>query len=156
MAAVTALGVIGFADAVYFILFSAPDLAMTQFSIETLSVVLIALIIGRLPTYSSEAISRRDRTFDVAFAVGGGVLVTVLLLLTLSVPLDSTLAEYFGDNSYTEALGHNVVNVILVDFRGFDTLGEITVLAIAGLGVFVLSNLKIGRGKGLSDQEEDS
>lgn len=142
LAAVTALGVVGFSMAVLFILYQAPDLAMTQFAIETLSVILIALIMGRLPLYSEKA-PLIDRTMSKIIAGAGGLLMTGLVMLTLSIPLESQLAPRFAELSYIEAHGRNVVNVILVDFRGFDTFGEITVLAIAGIGVYAFSRLRL-------------
>lgn len=145
LAAVASLGVVGFLTAILFILYQAPDLAMTQFAIETLSVVLIALIMGRLPRYSSPA-SRIDRHSSKVIAIAGGVLMTGLVMLTLTIPLDSHLTPTFAAQSYIEAHGRNVVNVILVDFRGFDTLGEITVLSVAGIGVYALSRLRLYEG----------
>lgn len=142
LAAVTSLGVVGFSMAVLFILYEAPDLAMTQFAIETLSVILIALIMGRLPLYSPKA-SLADRTISKVIAGAGGVLMTALVMLTLSVPANSRLTPEFARLSYLEAHGRNVVNVILVDFRGLDTFGEITVLAIAGIGVYAFSRLRL-------------
>ena len=148
LAAIASLGVVGFSVAILFILYQAPDLAMTQFAIETLSVVLIALIMGRLPRYSTPA-SQLDRTATKIIAAAGGLLMTGLVMLTLTVPLNSRLTPTFAAQSYLEAHGRNVVNVILVDFRGFDTLGEITVLSVAGIGVYALSRLR------LYDKEEE-
>jgi multicomponent Na+:H+ antiporter subunit A len=142
LAAITSLGVVGFSMAVLFILYEAPDLAMTQFAIETLSIVLIALIMGRLPLYSSKA-SVGDRTASKIIAAAGGLLMTFLVMLTLTVPLNSRVTPDFAARSYDDAHGRNVVNVILVDFRGFDTFGEITVLSIAGIGVYAFSRLRL-------------
>lgn len=157
LASIASLGIIGFCIAIFYALFSAPDLAMTQFSVETLSVVLIALIIGKLPRYFKETslTSRPDRLADVLIAAGAGTLISAILLVTLSMPLDTTLADYFGSQSYTAAKGSNVVNVILVDFRGLDTLGEIAVLAIAGIGVYVLSHLRLGRRRDINTEEPE-
>ncbi len=142
LAAVTALGVVGFSMAVLFILYQAPDLAMTQFAIETLSVILIALIMGRLPQYSPKT-GLLDRTTSKMVAGAGGLLMTALVMLVLSEPLSSRLTPAFATLSYVEAHGRNVVNVILVDFRGLDTFGEITVLSIAGIGVYAFSRLRL-------------
>jgi multicomponent Na+:H+ antiporter subunit A len=149
LASITALGVVGFCVAVFFILFSAPDLAMTQFAIETLSVILIALIMGRLPRFVSER--RPERVSTGVIALLAGVLMTVLVMIMLTLPPDSQLTPYFVENSYDLAKGRNIVNVILVDFRGFDTFGEITVLSIAGIGVYALSKL---RPSGREGEEE--
>lgn len=141
LAAVASLGVIGYGIAVIFLLFSAPDLAMTQIVIETLSVILFVLVISRLPKYGQfSTISTRRR--DVVFAACVGVMMTALVLLVTREPLDTHVADFYAANSYLQAQGRNVVNVILVDFRGIDTMGEISVLAIGALGVYALLKLK--------------
>lgn len=114
---------------------------MTQFAIEVLSVVLLVLVLLRLPDY--EKYSRaRERIRDAVPALAAGTLMTFLVLAVTAVPNESRLASYFAEKSFLSAHGHNVVNVILVDFRGFDTLGEITVLTVAAIGVYSL--LKLG------------
>jgi multicomponent Na+:H+ antiporter subunit A len=141
LAAIIMLGVIGYCVAILFLLFGAPDLAMTQFSVETLTVVVIVLVIWKLPQFE-HLTERGDRIKDIIIAVAVGALMMLFVLVVTAEPFTSDIAPYFVENSYVLAKGRNVVNVILVDFRGFDTLGEITVLAIAGLGVFVLSRLR--------------
>jgi multicomponent Na+:H+ antiporter subunit A len=147
LAAVAALGVVGYGVALIFIFFGAPDLAMTQFSIETLSVILLVLVLYRLPTFSIFS-SRGSKTRDAIAALLGGALLTVLVLVVTQLPAQSRLTPYFAENSVTKAKGHNVVNVILVDFRGFDTMGEITVLSVAAIGVFGLMKLRLEQKKG--------
>jgi multicomponent Na+:H+ antiporter subunit A len=140
LAAVLALGVVGYGVALLFLLFSAPDLAMTQFSIETLSIILLVLVLFRLPTfkrYSKRVECFRDAVPSLAF----GGLMTALVLSATALPREAHLAPYFSENSLPLAKGRNVVNVILVDFRAFDTLGEITVLAVAAIGVYSLLRL---------------
>ncbi len=144
LATIALLGSIGFSIALIFLLYSAPDLAMVQFAIETLSVILFVLIIYRLPKYSQLS-TRVTRGIDLIIALTGGILMTVLMLLISTHGSDSRLAQYFVENSEKLAFGRNVVNVILVDFRALDTLGEITVLAIAAIGVFSL--IKFTRDK---------
>ncbi len=146
LAAVAALGVVGYGVALLFVLFGAPDLAMTQFSIETLSVILLVLVLYRLPRFLTLTRSRLERSVDVISALVGGAFMTLLVLLVTALPAQSRLAPYFAEASYLEAHGHNVVNVILVDFRGFDTMGEITVLGIAAIGVFGLLRLRLHGG----------
>jgi multicomponent Na+:H+ antiporter subunit A len=136
------LGVIGYSIALIFMLYGAVDLAMTQFSIETLSVVLFMLILYRLPDFVKYT-SQQARIRDAVIAISAGGLVTALILAVTSRPLFSRLADYFAHASYPDAHGRNIVNVILVDFRGFDTLGEITVLTVAAIGVFALLRLRI-------------
>ncbi len=137
MVALIALGVIGFAVAVFFVLHGAPDLAMTQIVVEALTVVLFMLVIVRLPSfkrYSTRGVVIRD--LGLAGAVG--IMVTLLMLKVQSIDFGESISTTFAELSYTIAHGRNVVNVILVDFRGLDTMGEITVLAIASLGIFAL------------------
>ena len=143
--AILSMGVTGFSVALLFLLFGAPDLAYTQFMVETLSVVIIALVLLRLPvdTYDSRHILPSLR--DAAIAIAVGVFITVLLIAITSGPLDLSLTNFFAENSYTAAHGRNIVNVILVDFRALDTLGEIAVVMVAGLAALGL--IKIRRGK---------
>jgi multicomponent Na+:H+ antiporter subunit A len=148
--AVAALGVVGYGVAVVFLLFGGPDLALTQFAIETLSVLLFVLVLGRLPRLRTLSPSS-ERLRDGLVAVAGGVFVTALVLAATAAPHPAPLRDYFGAVSLALAKGRNVVNVILVDFRAFDTLGEITVLAVAALGVAALLRLRApspGRGEG--------
>ena len=142
LAAVAALGVVGYGIALLFILFSAPDLAMTQFSIETLSVILLVLVLYRLPRFAVFS-SDNQKLRDTAVALVSGGLMTVLVLIVTALPSLSRVTPFYAENSLTEAKGHNVVNVILVDFRGFDTMGEITVLAVAAIGVYGLMKLRM-------------
>ena len=139
---VIAMGVVGYTIALIFALYGAPDLAMTQFSIETLSVVLFVLVLFRLPNMEQLS-STRARVRDAIVALAAGGLITTLILTITARPLLSKLSDFFMANSYTGAKGHNVVNVILVDFRGFDTLGEITVLSVAAIGVYALLKLRL-------------
>ncbi len=137
LVAVTSLGVTGYAVALIFLIFGAPDLAVTQFAIETMSVILFVLVLRRLPKFLSSS-RTRVRIRDATIAVLSGGLLTALLLATTAEPAQSRLAAFFSRSSLALANGRNVVNVILVDFRGFDTLGEITVLAAAALGIYAL------------------
>lgn len=150
---VTALGVIGYGSALIFVLFGAPDLAMTQFAIETLSVILFVLVLYRLPQLAHLS-SRRSRIRDAVIASTAGGIVTAVVLVITSRPLNSKLTDFFSTASYLEAQGRNIVNVILVDFRGFDTMGEITVLAIAAIGVFALLKLRV-RPSAANEQTAD-
>ena len=117
---------------------------MTQISIETLTIVLLVLILYRLPHFSTFALPR-TRFRDRIIALGAGALMTTLILTITNLPFESRLSPYFAETSYLKAKGQNVVNVILVDFREIDTMGEITVLAIAAAGVYAL--LKFGTEK---------
>jgi len=145
LAAVAGLGTVGYGVALVYILYGAPDLAMTQFCIETLSIVLFVLVLYRLPRFS--LLSRpagRVRDLLVALAIGG--FMTVLVWLAVSQTLVPHISTYFLEQSLPAGHGRNVVNVILVDFRALDTLGEITVLAVAALGVYGLMKARGGEG----------
>lgn len=151
---VVSLGVVGYGVALIFLLYGAPDLAMTQFSIETLTVILFVLVLYRLPNLAQLS-SRRARIRDTIFAGLAGALITLIVLTVTAEPLTSPLTTYYSENSYTEAQGRNIVNVILVDFRGFDTMGEITVLAVAAIGVLSLLKLRPGSSRPEHHAEEE-
>ncbi len=131
------LSVVGLIVSLFFALYSAPDLALTQLSVEVVTTVLLLLALYFLPdsTPSESSPRRLVRDFSLA-AVVGGVVGTICYAL-MTRPLD-TISEYYIQNSKSGGGGTNVVNVILVDFRGFDTMGEITVLGIAALGIYKL------------------
>ena len=138
--AILALSVAGYAIAMLYLFFGAPDLAMTQFAVETLTLVLLVLVLANLPRYSFEK-ARWTHVRDGAVALGVGTVVTLLMIGGLTRPLDREVSRYLAENAYDLAKGHNVVNVILVDYRALDTLGEITVLTMAALGVYALMRL---------------
>lgn len=142
LAAVAATGIIGYSICLLFVFYSAPDLAMTQFAIDTLTVVLFVLVLYRLPKYltlSDYKMRIRDGVLSLAF----GSLITVLALLVLAEPINLEISDFYAENSYIMAHGRNVVNVILVDFRGTDTLVEISVLTVAAIGVLALLKLRL-------------
>ncbi len=138
---VVAIGAVGFSVALIYLANSAPDLSITQIMVETLTVVLFALVLIHLPSLRPVE-SRASRLRDAAVATALGAAVTLVMLTVLTEPISPHLTEYFGAHSYVTAHGRNIVNVILVDFRALDTLGEIVVLGIAGLGVFALVKLR--------------
>ena len=134
---VCALGVIGVGVALIFVMSGAPDLAITQLLVETLFVVLVAVVMLRLPPLRREPAGPR-RGLDAFLAVTVGAVVSATLLGVLQSPLDRSVTAYFEVNSVAEAFGRNIVNVILVDFRALDTFGEIAVVAVAALGAYAL------------------
>jgi multicomponent Na+:H+ antiporter subunit A len=142
MAAALSLGTVGYGVAVMYALLGAPDLAMTQFAVETLTVVIFVLVFYRLRGFGDLS-SRLVKSRDAVVAVTAGALVTTLVLFVGASGTTSRLAAYFADAAPRLAHGLNVVNVILVDFRGFDTLGEATVLVTVAIGVRAL--LLIGK-----------
>ncbi|TLF51566.1 putative monovalent cation/H+ antiporter subunit A [Halomonas urmiana] len=137
LAAVAALGTMGFSIALFFVLFSAPDLAITQLLVETLTVILLVLVLFRLPRFATLS-TPLERLRDLAVAVLTGGLITLLMLAVLSGERLPRISEYMVANSQPLGHGHNIVNVILVDFRALDTLGEMFVLALAAVGVYAM------------------
>ena len=142
---IVALGALGFSIGIIFVIYGAPDLGLTTFAIETLNVILFVLVLYKLPGFLKLSRSS-NRGRDAVIALSVGVLMTFTVLAASSFELSSELKQYFAETSVPEGKGRNVVNVILVDFRAIDTLGEITVLAVAALGVVALLNLRSDRG----------
>ncbi|WP_194756490.1 putative monovalent cation/H+ antiporter subunit A [Aliidiomarina indica] len=137
LGAVAAMGAVGFSVAFIFILFSAPDLGITQILVETLTVILLVLVLFRLPSFSNIS-TTAERIRDAAVALTVGVLMMFLIMITIDVQLFEPISAYMIENSYPLAHGRNIVNVILVDYRALDTLGEIFVLALAAMGVYAM------------------
>jgi multicomponent Na+:H+ antiporter subunit A len=142
LAAVASLGVVGYGVSLLYILYGAPDLAMTQFLIESLTVILFVLAFYHLPQFTHLS-SRRSRIRDLLIASLVGGLMTALVLSATGVLFYPSIADFFVENALPLGHGRNIVNVILVDFRAFDTMGEITVLGIAAIGVYVLLKFSI-------------
>lgn len=132
------VSVIGLVVSLAFVQFSAPDLALTQISVEVVTILLLLLALNLLPKTPPLLSSAPRKWRDGALAVAGGVLVGGVAWAMLTRDPGSTIAAYHLANAKPGGGGTNVVNVILVDFRAFDTLGEIIVLGIAGLGIFAL------------------
>lgn len=141
LGAVASLGAVGYGVALIFAYFGAPDLAMTQFLIETLMVILFVLVLYHLPAFSIYS-SRVARTFDAVVAIAFGGLMSWLTLSAATIDSHSRVSDFYAEHSVSDAHGRNVVNVILVDFRAIDTLGEITVLAVAAVGVYALLRMR--------------
>ncbi|NJO36597.1 MAG: DUF4040 domain-containing protein [Rhizobiales bacterium] len=141
--AICALGLIGIGVALFFLMFGAIDVAITQLLVETLFVVLVAIVLLRLPGFAGFAHPGRFGALrDAAIAIGAGVVVALTTIGVAMTPLDLEIPQFYEKNSYTEAYGRNIVNVILVDFRALDTLGEIAVVAIAELAVVALLKVR--------------
>ena len=142
---IVALGVLGFSIGIIFVIYGAPDVALTTFAIETLNVILFVLVLYRLPRFLKLSRSS-NRVRDSLIAGGVGVFMTLVVLYATSFELSPELKRFFAATSLPEGKGRNIVNVILVDFRALDTLGEMTVLAVAAVGIFAM--LKLGtRGR---------
>lgn len=137
LTAVAALGVVGYSLALVYVVFGAPDLAMTQFAVESLSVIVLVLVLYRLPRFAR--LSRPGaRLRDAGLALAVGALMAGILLAAAALPATDHVSDFYLAQSVTQANGRNIVNVILVDFRALDTLGEIAVLTIAASGIFAL------------------
>lgn len=147
MTAIILLGAVGYSVSLFYAIFRAPDLALTQLVIETVSVALFLLAFYHLPKLSRHEETRKFKLGNAIISVGVGVVVTMIALSAYSSKEFESISQYYIENTYKKAGGENMVNVILVDFRGFDTLFEIAVLAIAALGIFSLIKLRLTRGK---------
>ncbi|WP_414043642.1 Na+/H+ antiporter subunit A [Macrococcus sp. EM39E] len=141
------LSAIGYSIALIFVFFDAPDLALTQLSIETISTALFLMCFYHLPRQYRHEESRPFKFTNLLIAVLSGICVTVIALAAYSNKNYPSIAEYYIKNVYELAAGKNMVNVILVDFRGFDTLFESSVLGIAGIGIYTLIRLRENRGE---------
>ncbi len=135
--AVVLVGVVGLLASLTFLGFSAPDLALTQLSVDIVSTVLLLMGLALLPATTPRESSAARRARDAFLAIGGGAGIAWLAWLVMTRDHDS-ISWYFLENSVPKGGGTNAVNVILVDFRGYDTFGEITVLGIAAIGVLAL------------------
>ncbi|USK33249.1 Na+/H+ antiporter subunit A [Bacillus sp. F19] len=147
LTAIIALGSVGYSLALFFVLFRAPDLALTQLVIETVSVALFLLCFYFLPSFKKREKKLSFRLVNFLISFGVGLVVTLVAISANSNRVSETISSFFIENSYTEAGGKNMVNVILVDFRGFDTLFEITVLTIAALGIYAMVKLRMAKGE---------
>jgi multicomponent Na+:H+ antiporter subunit A len=134
---IIALGLLGFCIPIIYMMYGAPDLAITQVLVETLTAVMFMAVIYKLPCYK-ELSSKWLNALDLIFASLTGIVVTLLIFKAQALQLSKPVSEQMAKISYLEAKGKNIVNVILVDFRALDTLGEITVLLIAVIGGAVL------------------
>ena len=135
-------GIVGFGISLLFVVFRAPDLALTQLVVETVSMALFLLAYYHLPE-----LRKREETVGSSFtnlflAIGTGALITMVGIAAHSSDWFKTISDYFVETSYTLGGGNNIVNVILVDMRGLDTLFEITVLGIAALAIYGLIKVR--------------
>jgi multicomponent Na+:H+ antiporter subunit A len=135
-------GLVGYGSAVLFLFTGAPDLAFTQFAVETVFVVVAAAVLLRLRRLAANAVASppeaRLRPLALGVSLTFAATLTALALLVAGVPFDSSLSDFYNTRSLPIANGRNIVNVIIVDFRAFDTLGEIAVLAFALLAALPL------------------
>ncbi|KAA3503143.1 putative monovalent cation/H+ antiporter subunit A [Rhizobium rhizogenes] len=142
LTAIIALGIQGFAVAVIFLLFGAPDLSFTQFMVETLSVVILTLVMTRLRLSPSDHRGLGQKLLDSTIAIACGTGFALFLMRATEASFDNRLTDFYNTYSKVIAHGANVVNVIIVDFRGTDTLGEIAVVMITGLAILALIRIR--------------
>lgn len=153
LTAIIAFGAVGYAVALFFVIFRAPDLALTQLVIETISVALFLLAFYHLPQMSRKEERMRFRFGNALVAVGVGVTMTFVALAAHAEKALPSISEFYKETVYKEAGGGNIVNVILVDYRGFDTLFEIAVLAIAGIGILTMIKLRLSKKGGQHENQ---
>ncbi len=144
--AVIAIGALGLLVVFLFVLFRAPDLALTQLVVETVTTVLFLLCFYHLPKLRKENNPLRFKAVNAVIAAGVGLVMTILALSANAMRLFPSISSYY-EKADLLAGANNIVNAILVDFRGFDTMLEILVLTMAGLGVFTLIKLRAGGGQ---------
>ncbi|MCA0982673.1 Na+/H+ antiporter subunit A [Halobacillus yeomjeoni] len=140
--AILILGVVGYGLSMLFVLFRAPDLALTQLIIETVTVALFLLVFYHLPKLRKKEESASTRVLNIVISVGFGAMMTMIAISAHSSKWFDSIAGYFIEKSHSLGGGDNVVNVILVDFRGLDTLFEIVVLGIAAMAIFGMIRLR--------------
>lgn len=141
------LGAVGYTVSLFYVVFRAPDLALTQLVIETVSVALFLLCFYHLPRNARKKESIPFKLSNAVISVLVGLVVMLIAIASYSTKLFDSISPYYVDNTYIKAAGENMVNVILVDFRGFDTLFEIAVLAIAAIGISSMITLRMGGKK---------
>ena len=140
---ICALGIVGSGVAILFLIFGAIDVAITQLMVETLFVVLIAAVLVRLPRFPGQQHPGKGGGFrDASIAIASGLVMMIITLGVSLTPLDLNVTQFFEENSLTKAYGRNIVNVILVDFRALDTLGEVAVVATAAMAVIALLKVR--------------
>ncbi|WP_394217879.1 Na+/H+ antiporter subunit A [Halobacillus trueperi] len=138
IAAILILGVVGYGLSMLFVIYRAPDLALTQLIIETVTVALFLLVFYHLPKLRKKEEPVSTKVLNLVISIGFGALMTMVAISSHSSKFFESISKYFTDNSYKLGGGDNIVNVILVDFRGLDTLFEIVVLGIAAMAIYGL------------------
>ncbi|MGH7289652.1 MAG: Na+/H+ antiporter subunit A, partial [Myxococcota bacterium] len=153
LAAVLLVGVTGYGCGVIFVFHGAPDLALTQFLVETLTLVIFVLVLRTLPAEAEQANIKRNRLPRLALSLAVGVSVTTLAVFAMAARTTRPIADLLPDAAYYRGHGGNTVNVLLVDIRAWDTMGEISVLLVAATGVasMVFRHRRFGSAPRVSD-----
>ncbi|WP_085991840.1 Na+/H+ antiporter subunit A [Oceanobacillus senegalensis] len=142
VAVILVTGIVGYGVSMLFVIYRAPDLALTQLTVETISIALFLLCFYHLPNLRKREETLSNKFTNIFISAGFGLLIILIGISAHSSNWFKSISDYFIENSYKLGGGDNIVNVILVDFRGLDTLFEITVLGIAALAIFSLIKLK--------------
>ncbi|WP_019243764.1 MULTISPECIES: Na+/H+ antiporter subunit A [Bacillus] len=153
LTSIIVLGAVGYTVSLFFVLFRAPDLALTQLVVETVSTALFLLCFYHLPKQFRKEERASFKLTNLFISLGVGIIVTLIALSAHSTKLFDTISKYYVDTTYTEAGGKNMVNVILVDYRGLDTMFEITVLGIAAIGIYAMIKLRLTKKGGKKANE---
>lgn len=143
LTAIILLGAVGYLMTLFFVILRAPDLALTQMIVETISVALFLLCFYHLPKLKKEITTPRFKMTNLVISIGVGTVVTLIALSANGTRLFDSISDFFVEESYRLAGGNNMVNVILADFRGFDTWLEIMVLGVASLGIYSMIKLRM-------------
>ena len=152
LSAILAMGMVGYGIGLLYLYFGAVDLAITQFLAETVLMVLFVMVIYYLPGFAVLS-TKTSRIRDAIISITVGVFVTLVVLKARFLSIEEPISGFYAENSLTQAHGRNIVNVILVDFRALDTLGEVTVLTLAAAGVYSLFRFQIKRLKEKKQRE---
>ncbi|WP_062105410.1 Na+/H+ antiporter subunit A [Bacillus niameyensis] len=142
IAAIVSLGAVGYLMVMLFVILRAPDLALTQMVVETATTALFLLCFYHLPKLGKRVEKIKFKVMNLVVSISVGLIVTILTLTASGHKLFKPITDFF-ENAYELAGAKNIVNAILVDFRGFDTMLEISVLLIAGIGVYTLIKLRL-------------
>jgi multicomponent Na+:H+ antiporter subunit A len=150
-----AMGVIGYSVAFFFVLFRAPDLALTQLLVETVALVLFFLAFRFIPiSFKEKKIKKSTRNMNLFVSALAGITMVLITVFAHSNKMFEPISAYYSENAKILGGGSNIVNVILVDFRGYDTMGEITVIVLAAVGVFSLISLAVDKKKRLEGENK--
>lgn len=147
LSTIAVLGVVGYCSATIFVLFGAPDVAMTQFAVETLTVIIFVLVVYHLPRFAVYS-KRLGKAIDAGIGAAFGLLMAAFVVSSFATSADDGISWYYNHSAFPSnagehaAYGRNLINIILVDFRALDTMGEIAVLGLAAVGVYTLLKLR--------------
>ena len=143
ISSVLTLSILGFMVSIFYLLMDAPDLVMTQLVVESLSLIIFLLVLNSIPEYTKKITSSR-KVRDIFISAAAGLMVFTSVIYATAEETPVKLAEYYLENALPGSGGTNVVNVILVDFRGLDTMGEISVIFMAGMAIMMLFRMRGG------------